>query len=141
MHSISVSNLNSLATVTWEDFISQIPRFSKVDDHTQLVSIKALGIVYAFVIMGIAFSVGLLSGIIEMAMLTSSATSGPLVGVFLLAMFVPIANWKVNYIANRYYTLLCTHQFLSIGSICRNDNGPNNVYNFFRWISDDRYKR
>lgn len=96
LNSVSVSNINSLAIVTWEDFISQIPRFSKVTDKTQLRSIKMIGVVYSFLVMGIAFTVGLLSGVIETAMLTSSATTGPLVGVFLLAMFVPIANWKVR---------------------------------------------
>lgn len=50
---------------------------------------------YAFIILGFAFCVGFLSGVIETAMMTSSATTGPLVGVFLLAVFVPIANWKV----------------------------------------------
>lgn len=36
----------------------------------------------------------MLTGVVEFAQMTSSATTGPLVGVFLLAMFVPIANWK-----------------------------------------------
>ena len=48
-------------------------------------------------IMGIAFVVALLSGVIEASMLMTSATSGPLLGVFLLAMFCPPANWKVVY--------------------------------------------
>lgn len=99
-YSVSVSNVNSLAIVTWEDFVSQIPRFRKVTDQTQLRGIKVIGVIYSVLVMGIAFSVGLLSGVIETAMLTSSATTGPLVGVFLLAMFVPISNWKV-YIRNQ----------------------------------------
>lgn len=66
-------------------------------DKNQLQMIKFIGVTYAFAIMGIAFSVGLLSGVIEGAMLTSSATTGPLVGVFFLAMLVPIANWKVRF--------------------------------------------
>lgn len=49
--------------------------------------------------MGIAFGVGLLSGVVEAGMLTSSATTGPLVGAFLLAMLVPMANSKVCMIA------------------------------------------
>lgn len=45
--------------------------------------------------MGVAFGVGLLSGVIESSLLAFSATSGPLLGCFILAMLVPIANWKV----------------------------------------------
>lgn len=44
--------------------------------------------------MGVGFLVGMLSGVIESYMLMTSATSGPLLGVFLLAMLVPAANWK-----------------------------------------------
>lgn len=95
MPSLNVSNINSLATVTWEDFLSQLPRFRDVVDKKQLHFIKYIGVMYAFIILGFAFCVGFLSGVIETAMMTSSATTGPLVGVFLLAVFVPIANWKV----------------------------------------------
>lgn len=93
--SMNVSNINSLATVTWEDFLSTLMRFEGVEDKQQLTFIKYLAFIYAVIIMGIAFCVGFLSGVIESAMLTSSATTGPLVGAFLLAMLVPIANGKV----------------------------------------------
>lgn len=94
--SVSVSNINALAVVTWEDFVTQVPRFNKVADRSQLKSIKVIGVIYSFLILGISFTVSLLSGVIESAMLISSATTGPLVGVFLLALFVPVCNWKVN---------------------------------------------
>jgi hypothetical protein len=47
--------------------------------------------------MGISFGVATLSGVIESSMLMTSATSGPLLGVFLLAMLFPCVNWKVTY--------------------------------------------
>lgn len=93
---MNVSNINSLATVTWEDFLSTQKRFQGYEDKKQLYAIKYLSIIYAFLVMGIAYCVGFLSGVIEGAMLTSSATTGPLVGVFLLAMLVPAANGKVS---------------------------------------------
>lgn len=111
---LNVSNINSLATVTWEDFLSQLPRFRGVIDKKQLHIIKYLGVAYAFVILGFAFCVGFLSGVIETAMLTSSATTGPLVGVFLLAVFVPVANWK-GASAGMIISFAVT-TFLSIGS-------------------------
>ncbi|XP_015594854.1 sodium-coupled monocarboxylate transporter 1 isoform X2 [Cephus cinctus] len=91
---LAVSNLNSLATVTFEDFLGQIPALSGLKDKHQLRAIKIIGVIYGFIIMGVSFLVGMLSGVIESSMLMTSATSGPLLGVFLLAMLVPCANWK-----------------------------------------------
>uniref|UniRef100_A0A1I8Q3V8 Sodium/solute symporter n=1 Tax=Stomoxys calcitrans TaxID=35570 RepID=A0A1I8Q3V8_STOCA len=89
-----VSNLNSLATVVWEDFLTLIPKFKNLADRQQLSLIKAVTVVCGILIMGVAFGVGLLSGVIESSMMAFSATSGPLLGCFILAMLVPIANWK-----------------------------------------------
>ncbi|KAH0557736.1 sodium-coupled monocarboxylate transporter 1 [Cotesia glomerata] len=91
---IAVSNLNSLATVTFEDFLSQIPALSNLKDQQQLRIIKLVGVIYGILIVGASFLVAMLSGVIESSMLMTSATSGPLLGVFVLAMLVPCANWK-----------------------------------------------
>lgn len=92
-----VSNLNSLATVVWEDFLSFLPQLKGLSDKQQLVVIKTVTAVFGLIVMGVAFSVGLLSGVTESSMLTFSATSGPLLGCFILAMLIPIANWKVSH--------------------------------------------
>lgn len=115
--SLNVSNLNSLATVTFEDFLKPIPRLKALKDIHQLYVIKAIGIVYGFVIMGISFGVGLLSGVIESSMLVTSATTGPLLGVFLLAFLVPCCNWKgasVGIIVSHLVTLWITFGSLTI---------------------------
>lgn len=91
---LAVSNLNSLATVTFEDFLSQIPSLSDLKDKQQLRLIKLISVIYGVLIVGVSFLVAMLSGVIESSMLMTSATSGPLLGVFLLAMLVPCANWK-----------------------------------------------
>ncbi|KAI4495781.1 hypothetical protein M0802_008404 [Mischocyttarus mexicanus] len=91
---LAVSNLNSLATVTFEDFLSQIPSLSNLKDKMQLRMIKILSVFYGILIIGLSFVVATLSGVIESSMLMTSATSGPLLGVFILAMLVPCANWK-----------------------------------------------
>nr|XP_033340160.1 sodium-coupled monocarboxylate transporter 1 [Megalopta genalis]XP_033340166.1 sodium-coupled monocarboxylate transporter 1 [Megalopta genalis] len=91
---LAVSNLNSLATVTFEDFLGQIPSLRNLKDHQQLHFIKVISVIYGILIVGISFLVAMLSGVIESSMLMTSATSGPLLGVFLLAMLVPCANWK-----------------------------------------------
>ncbi|XP_046753749.1 sodium-coupled monocarboxylate transporter 1 [Diprion similis] len=115
--SLAVSNLNSLATVTWEDFFSQIPALSNLKDTQQLNIIKFLSILYGFVIMGVSFLVGMLSGVIESSMLMTSATSGPLLGVFILAMLVPCANWKgaaAGMISSHVITLWITFGSLTV---------------------------
>ncbi|KAM7364289.1 sodium-coupled monocarboxylate transporter 1 isoform 2-T14 [Cochliomyia hominivorax] len=89
-----VSNLNSLATVISEDFLTLIPKFKNLPDKQQLNIIKMVTVICGIIIMGVAFCVGLLSGVIESSMMAFSATSGPLLGCFILAMLVPIANWK-----------------------------------------------
>lgn len=38
-----VSNLNSLSTVIWEDFASQLPMFKDFKDVNQVIVIKILG--------------------------------------------------------------------------------------------------
>lgn len=89
-----MSTLNSVATVTWEDFISHIPMFRKFADFKQLCAIKTLGVTYAVICMGLAYIVGMFSGVIEISMFVNAATSGTLVGVFILAMVIPFSNGK-----------------------------------------------
>jgi len=89
-----VSNLNSLATVIWEDFVSQFPKFKGLSDKQQLGILKIISVICGLIIMCVAFGVGFLAGVIESSLLVFSATSGPLLGCFILAMMVPIANWK-----------------------------------------------
>ncbi|XP_051169632.1 sodium-coupled monocarboxylate transporter 2 isoform X2 [Leptopilina boulardi] len=91
---LAVSNLQSLATVTYEDFLSQMRICSNLKDTQQLHLIKMIGVIYGVLIIGASFLVGMLPGVIESSMLMTSATSGPLLGVFVLAMLVPCANWK-----------------------------------------------
>lgn len=92
--SLAVSNTNSMATVAWEDYISQITIFQNLADRKQLYAIKSLGITFCVMNLGFVAIVSMMSGVIECFMLTSSITSGPLVGVFILALLIPQANSK-----------------------------------------------
>lgn len=115
--SLNVSNLNSLATVTFEDFLRPIPALKGMKDSTQLFTIKLIAVVYGLIIMGISFGVGLLDGVIESSMLVTSATSGPLLGVFIMALLIPCANWKgasTGVIAGHLVTLWITFGGLTI---------------------------
>ncbi|XP_076765294.1 sodium-coupled monocarboxylate transporter 2 [Xylocopa sonorina] len=138
---LAVSNLNSLATVTFEDFLAQIPSLRELKDKQQLRFIKLISVIYGVLIIGISFLVSMLSGLIESSMLMTSATSGPLLGVFLLAMLAPCANWKgavVGMIFSHVTTLWITFGHLNLSSAvetlplstekCRNDT-------FSPWIT------
>lgn len=117
---LAVSNLNSLATVTFEDFLSHIPALKDLKDTQQLNTIKIIGVIYGLLIIGISFLVAMLSGVIESSMLMTSATSGPLLGVFLLAMLVPCANWKgavAGMIFSHITTLWVTFGYLNLGIV------------------------
>lgn len=92
---MTVSNLNSMATVAWEDFVCKVPSFKNFKDQQQLLTIKLLAITIGILVIGIAFGISQLPGLIESAQLVTSTTSGPLLGVFVLAMFFPPSNWKV----------------------------------------------
>lgn len=117
---LAVSNLNSLATVTFEDFLSHIPAMSDLKDTQQLHAIKIIGFIYGLLIIGISFLVAMLSGVIESSMLMTSATSGPLLGVFLLAMLIPCANWKgaaAGMIFSHVTTMWITFGHLNLGTM------------------------
>jgi solute carrier family 5 (sodium-coupled monocarboxylate transporter), member 8/12 len=94
-----------------------LPQFKGKSDKHQLVIIKFIGSVYGVLICGAGFAVGLLSGVVESSMLVTSATSGPLLGVFLLAMLAPMANWKgaaTGMIVSHIITLWITFGSLTI---------------------------
>lgn len=76
--------------------MSKLPCFGGLSDKQQLVAIKLINVVMGLITMGIAFGVAYMSGVIESSQLMTAATSGPLLGVFLLAMFCPACNWKVS---------------------------------------------
>ncbi|XP_060880512.1 sodium-coupled monocarboxylate transporter 2-like isoform X1 [Metopolophium dirhodum] len=110
-----VSNLNSISTVAWEDFVSQIPIFKGASEKKQLWCIKSIGVITGFIVMGVAFIVAQSSGVIDASQLMTSATSGPLLGVFVLAMFFPSTNWKgaaAGMISSHLMTL-----FIVLGSL------------------------
>jgi hypothetical protein len=54
------------------------------------------GVMYAVGIMLVALAVSMLPGLVESSVLISSTASGPLLGVFLLALLCPSANKYVR---------------------------------------------
>lgn len=89
-----VTNMNSMATIIWEDFLLDFSCFKNLSDKGQVWMLKFIGLVCGLVILGIALGVSHMTGIIEISIIMISATCGPLLGVFILAIFFPIVNWK-----------------------------------------------
>lgn len=76
--------------------MSQLPKFQNTKDKQQLFIIKCLGVLFAVIVAICGYLVQLLPNIFDSVMLIQSALCGPLLGVFILAMLIPIANGKVS---------------------------------------------
>jgi len=69
---------------------------SSKKQYGSVIMVVLSGVVHCLIVMGIAFGVSNFSGVMEASLLVTSATSGPLLGVFLLAILFPSVNWKVS---------------------------------------------
>ncbi|XP_041373436.1 sodium-coupled monocarboxylate transporter 1-like [Gigantopelta aegis] len=86
------SMLNSLAAVTWEDFLKI--RYSHISDSKATAITKVLALCYGCVGVGLAFLVAQLGGTVLQASLTlNGAIGAPLVGIFILGAFFTSTNW------------------------------------------------
>ncbi|KAF4533194.1 hypothetical protein B566_EDAN001736 [Ephemera danica] len=115
----SVSSLlNALAAVAWEDVASKIDCISKKGEAAKLATTKALGFGFGFITIGLAFAVSNMTGLIQTTFTLTGAVSGPLLGTFLLALFIPWAN-KYGAILG----ILCGHatsMYISFGALSLN---------------------
>ncbi|XP_069946548.1 sodium-dependent multivitamin transporter-like [Cherax quadricarinatus] len=88
------SGVNSQAAVTWEDAFSNIPMFAKLTSTRQALFTKFLALGYGFLAVGLAFLAGNLGGILQAAIAVTSSVDGPLLAVFIMALFMPFTNSK-----------------------------------------------
>nr|XP_045596123.1 sodium-dependent multivitamin transporter-like [Procambarus clarkii]XP_045596124.1 sodium-dependent multivitamin transporter-like [Procambarus clarkii]XP_045596125.1 sodium-dependent multivitamin transporter-like [Procambarus clarkii]XP_045596126.1 sodium-dependent multivitamin transporter-like [Procambarus clarkii]XP_045596127.1 sodium-dependent multivitamin transporter-like [Procambarus clarkii]XP_045596128.1 sodium-dependent multivitamin transporter-like [Procambarus clarkii] len=88
------SGVNSQAAVTWEDAFAKIPRFAKLSSTAQAWFTKFLALGYGFLAVGLAFLAGNLGGVLQAAIAVTSSVAGPLLAVFLMALFMPFTNSK-----------------------------------------------
>lgn len=83
------SGFNSLAAVTWDDFLKgYFPKQNKWTSHIT----KVIAAFYGFLSLGLAFFVGRLGTVLQASIALSGSTRGPLFGLFCLGLFVPVAN-------------------------------------------------
>ncbi|XP_039249058.2 sodium-coupled monocarboxylate transporter 2-like isoform X1 [Styela clava] len=84
------SGVNSLSALALEDFV--IPCFPAMSTTRKMIFSKVLAVVFGGVIMGIAYTVSLLSSnIIQINMITG-AVGTPILSVFTMGMFMPWIN-------------------------------------------------
>jgi Na+/proline symporter len=86
------SSLNSLAAVTWEDFLCQIPWFAKMEDKAQAFMYKLISALYGLSFVGLAFVAQSAGSIFQATLTVVGATSGVLGSIFVMGVFLPFIN-------------------------------------------------
>ncbi|XP_063614505.1 sodium-dependent multivitamin transporter-like [Penaeus indicus] len=88
------SGVNSQAAVTWEDVFSRRPGCVRLSSTTQARITKLIALGFGFLSTGLAFLAGNFGGLIQAAMALTSGVSGPMLAVFIMAIFLPFTNSK-----------------------------------------------
>ncbi|XP_021956390.1 sodium-coupled monocarboxylate transporter 2 [Folsomia candida] len=86
------STLNSLAAVTYEDFLSKISFFRNMGDFGQTCTYKTLSVMYGVICVALAFSAEHFGSIFQAAITVVGAAIGVLGSVFLTGVFMPFVN-------------------------------------------------
>ncbi|XP_022310587.1 sodium-coupled monocarboxylate transporter 1-like [Crassostrea virginica] len=86
------SMLNSLAAVTWEDFLKL--KFSALSERSATKVTRTVAFLYGLLGIGMAFAVKEMGGTVLQASLAFNGSAGaPLVGVFILGACFTSSNW------------------------------------------------
>uniref|UniRef100_A0A131YMV6 Sodium dependent multivitamin transporter n=1 Tax=Rhipicephalus appendiculatus TaxID=34631 RepID=A0A131YMV6_RHIAP len=85
------SAINSLAASTFLDILSP---FIVMNDRCSSITIKSIAFVFGALMTGLAIAVPYISSAVRLIMVVHSSTSGPFIGLFILALAFPWANGK-----------------------------------------------
>lgn len=91
------SGINSSAAAIYEDFLKH--RMNKLSDSTETTINKLLVLGVGIFSTILAFCAGPLGGILTVCISVMGAVSGPMVAIFVLAMFWPKAGVKATFIS------------------------------------------
>ncbi|CAL8115700.1 unnamed protein product [Orchesella dallaii] len=86
------SGLNSLAAVTWEDFLSRIPSLKRMSPKGQANLIRTVALAYGLLSIGLAFGAQRMGSILAATITALGALSGPLGMVFVMGVLMPFVN-------------------------------------------------
>lgn len=108
------SNINSLAAVTWEDFLARRKYYSIMNPAAQASVTRLCCVIYGTVCITLAYVIPEMNSIPNAIFSVVGATQGALYGVFLMGMFMPFVN-STGAIFGALTGLICTI-ILSIGA-------------------------
>ncbi|XP_023323099.1 sodium-coupled monocarboxylate transporter 2 isoform X2 [Eurytemora carolleeae] len=86
------SGLNSLASVLWEDFLSQSNWAINLTEAKKVAITRCLASGFGLISTGLALGFSRLDGILKVAATSIGMLSGPLLSIFLLGYFLPFTN-------------------------------------------------
>ncbi|RVE54442.1 hypothetical protein evm_000927 [Chilo suppressalis] len=84
------TGLNSMAAVVLEDFWK--PFFRKLTHKQTQILMRAVVVILGVICVALVFVVEMLGSVLQLTMSLSSASMGPLAGVFLMGIFLPFIN-------------------------------------------------
>ena len=90
------SGFNALATVTYDDFLTQISYFRSLKESNIQAISKAIAFGYGVIAILFAFVVSQIDSILQAAISIAGAVVGPMFGLFLLGVLCPFANTVVS---------------------------------------------
>ncbi|XP_043084040.1 sodium-coupled monocarboxylate transporter 2 isoform X2 [Puntigrus tetrazona] len=86
------ASINALATVTYEDFVSQ--RFRDLSNRSANWISKALCVVFGLACTTMAVAASYMGGIVQAALSIHGMCGGPMLGLFSLGILFPVTNLK-----------------------------------------------
>ncbi|XP_047022008.1 sodium-coupled monocarboxylate transporter 1-like [Helicoverpa zea] len=84
------TGLNSMAAVVLEDFWK--PFFKELTHRQTQILVRSVVVILGVICVGLVFVVEMLGSVLQLTMSLSSASMGPLAGVFLMGMFLPFID-------------------------------------------------
>ncbi|XP_046965119.1 sodium-coupled monocarboxylate transporter 1-like [Vanessa cardui] len=84
------TGLNSMAAVVLEDFWK--PFFHKLSQKQTQILVRSVVVILGCICVGLVFVVEKLGSVLQLTMSLSSASMGPLAGIFLMGLFLPFID-------------------------------------------------
>lgn len=86
------SSLNALAAVTWEDFLKQSTCVARLEADARAWILRGLSLAFGVASILLAFLAKNMGSVVPVAIAVYGGVSGPILGVFCLAVLVPFSN-------------------------------------------------
>lgn len=93
------SGFNALSAVTWDDFLKQT-RCGKMSEKKIKMINKLTAAFYGILTIFMAFIAGKIGSVLQAAISLAGCLVGPLLGIYIMAIFVPFANVRVSFREN-----------------------------------------